>query len=85
MSKKLTYDEMREKYGFQDSQLMRDRWAYYVKARAEAAERTKRRHKLYTEDRKAWNAEISKLTPKEQARQRRIEESKSALLKKLHR
>ena len=77
------YILMRGKYHFDDTEHTRKRWKDFQEHRKRCKQRTAKLHELYKTNRTAWEAELSKLTPAEQRRQRRLEESKATLLSKL--
>lgn len=77
------YELAKERYHWGDNAEMRKRWKDFQEHRKRCKQRTAKLHELYKTNRTAWEAELSKLTPAEQRRQRRLEESKATLLSKL--
>lgn len=74
-----------KRYGWRDDETMRKRWKFFMKHRQAIRQRNARLHHLYQTNRSQWESELSKLSVKEQERQRRLEIRKASLLSKLKR
>lgn len=81
----MEYEEMRAKYGFDDSERNRKHWAQFQEHRKRCKARAAERHQLFKNDREAWNRSVAGLPSKEQARLKQLELKKSDLMKKLNR
>lgn len=77
------YFKASKRFGWRDAPAMRKRWKDFQNHRKKIRERNSRLHNLFVNDQNRWNAELSKLTPAEQTRQRTLEKRKMELLKKL--
>ncbi len=80
-----SYRDASRRFGWTDNPVMRKRWKAHQEHKKRCREKAKKTHALYVSDREAWNAEISKLKPEEQTRQRKLEALKESLLAKLKR
>lgn len=77
------YFEASKRYRWADGEVMRKRWKMFQEHQKKCRERSSRLHKLHETNRTQWEAELSKLTPAEQNRQRSLEERKAKLLARL--
>lgn len=83
----MTFEEMREKYGFEDSPEMRRRWKVFQEHRKTLKKESARLHKLFISDRRQWESEMRAKgkTALEIEEARKKEQRKTELLNKLHR
>lgn len=63
----------------------RKRWKQFQDHRKRCKAKAAERHKLFRDDREAWNRSIAGLPSKEQARLKQLELKKADLMKKLNR